>query len=859
MKKLICITASILLCIFSHAQQWNEALKQTHNVHELKELLEIEEKETTNSDEENDDYHLGRWLYYHEQHVDEKGNLVSDVKNFDEWKKKNAFKPLALQKTTGNQSQWTFQGPTKSPGGYNGIGRINTIAFHPTDSDTYIIGSAGGGAWRTTNAGLNWTSLYDNLPVLGVSDIDYNPQNAKTIFLCTGDRDGSDTYSIGILKSYDNGTTWDTTGLKFNVTDFELINELLINPYDSNSMIAATSVGIKRSFDGGNTWLNVATGNFKDIKYNPADTNILYAATYNSGNNKIYRSTNAGVVWSMVMNFGAGNRAALAVTKANPNIVKAVVSNTSDNSLLGVYHSFNSGQTFTRIYGDDTTCTDNILSGSLNLSYTTCSGQGWYDLCMTISPTDSNKVLIGGVNTYQSLDGGSSWTRVTQWYNGSPGIKTVHADKHFLGFNPIMHNTLFEGNDGGIYKTTNPSSLVWNDLSNGLGITQFYRNSVADVANFVIGGAQDNGSKRIRFNGNFNELTGGDGMDCQLDYSDSTTFYTSSQYGHINITTNSGTNFTNISNNIPGNPSGAWVTPFYVHPFYPQTIVAGYDHVFASLDQGGNWTDISPNFPNSGFQLKRLAPSIINDQMLVTLGGTNTLQYTKDFGMNWVQIPTGFSGTMSDITVDPWNEDMIWVTYSGYGNAKVSTYTIGTGWTLQNDSLPNIPVNCIVIDSANGTKYIGTDVAIYYRDTSMSYWELYNTGLPVITVNDLGINYKKNEIWAATYGRGMWKSPRHLTQPPVKIESIPLALDNIVIIPNPNKGSFEILLKNKALLNREIDVRIINFKGEIIFQSDKTFTTTDNLKINTSLPQGNYVVELMKEGNVFAKEKFTIY
>ena len=861
MKKIFFLTLMFFFQNDIDAQQWNDALQHTRNLKEIKEYIDglKEDNKGTSRLEEDDNYHFGRWLYYQENHLDENGNVVSGVKTFDEWiNAKRTFSQLQL-KTTSNQSQWTFQGPTSSPGGYNGVGRINTIAFHPTDSDTYIIGSAGGGAWRTTDAGLTWTSLYNNLPVLGVSDIDYNPQNPNTIFLCTGDHDGSDTYSVGLLKSVNGGNTWDTTGLKFDVTNFMLIHKLLINAVDTNSLLIATNYNLIKSFDGGHNWVNVAYGNFKDIVYNPTDTNIIYATANGNGNANIFRSVDGGMTWTIVKSFSDGGRIALAVSPIDPATVKAVVAKSSTNGLFGVYNSVDAGQTFSRIFGDDTSCTKNILSSSLNLSFTTCSGQSWYDLCITINPTNANQVLIGGVNTYQSLDGGYTWTRVTQWYNGSPGIKTVHADKHFLGFNPLMQNTLFEGNDGGIYRTTSPSSLIWNDLSNGLGITQFYRNAVANNASFVIGGAQDNGTKRVRFSGAFNELTGGDGMDCQLDYSDSSTFYTSSQYGHINITTDGGNNFTNISNNIPGNPSGAWITPFVIHPIYPQILFAGYDHLFSSTDQGNSWTDISPNFPTSGYQLKRIATTPLNQHMIVVLGGTSTINYTKDYGQNWNGFPTGFSGTISDIAIDPWNEDAIWVTYSGYGNAKVSKYTIGSGWSLQNDSLPNIPVNCIVIDSSNGTKYIGTDVAIYFRDTSMNTWQLYNTGLPCITVNDLGVNYYTNEIWAATFGRGMWKSPRHITQPPVKIETIPFVMDNIVLAPNPNRGSFEIYLKNPFLVKGDIDVSVINYKGEIVFKTEHLIATAGKIQINTSLPQGNYVVEVFKEGLIFAKEKITLY
>jgi photosystem II stability/assembly factor-like uncharacterized protein len=862
MKRLFIILVAVALSFTTHAQQWEDIVRHTKHFADIKKELELqnEKNNSSNRDEENEDYHIGRWLYYWESHLDEQGDLVSPAKTWNEWIKYSSKKGVGHKKTSTNQSQWTFQGPNSTQSGYHGLGRINTIAFHPTDSNTFIVGSAGGGAWRTTNAGLTWTDLYNDIPVLSVSDIDYNPLNPNTIYISTGDHDGVDNYSIGLLKSYDGGQTWDTTGIKFNTSDYMLIHKLLINPMDTNALLIATNYNLKKSFDGGNTWVNVANGNFKDIVYNPSDTNIIYAAANGFNNANIFRSTDGGMTWNVTQAFpNDGGRIALAVTPIDPAVVKAVVSR-SNNSLNGIYSSVDAGASYSLIYGDTSDCSKNILNGSLTLDPTTCGGQAWYDLCIAINPTNANEILVGCVNTYRSLDGGSNWDMVTQWYDGSPGIMTVHADKHFIGFNPLMFHSLFEGNDGGIYKTNDAGGLLWNDLSNGMGTTQFYRNAVAGNAHFVLGGAQDNGSKILRSGFFSDELTGGDGMNCEIDNTDSTIFYTAVQYGSLHVTTDGGATFNTISDNIPGQPTGAWVTPYVLNPTISGMIIAGYDHVYYSLDYGQSWNDISPNFPTTGTKLQRIANTFLDDYELVTMGGNNVLNYTFNLGQAWTNLVCPFNGKISDIAIDPWNKQKFWFTFSGYGATKVASYIIGNGWSQQSDSLPNVPVNCIVIDSSNGTKYIGTDVAVFYRDTSMNAWRLYDNGLPSVIINDLGINYVTGEIWAATFGRGMWKSPKLITQPPVAINHIPYALDVVKTIPNPNKGSFDILTSNPFLTDKEVTINIIDYTGANVMSLSKKFSNDGKLNIDASqLSRGNYVVEVLRNGNVFAKDKIVVY
>jgi hypothetical protein len=858
MKKLLLPAACLLFSGSVFAQTpWMKDLKEPQKLSALVEaynhdliqrVLEDDVTNDYNAVIETKNYHFSRWLWYWERHTDENGYLVSPLKKVHEWRKFQ-ISSAARNKTTADPANWTFQGPDKSAGGGNGVGRINVIAFHPTDTNIFWIGSAGGGAWKTTNHGVSWTAVNDHFPVLGVSDIDFNPTNPNTIYICTGDRDAGDTYSAGVLKSTDGGATWDTTGINLKPSSFILTNSLVINHLDTNSLTLGTSNGIMKSYDGGVTWTKVLTGDFKQIVYRPGDTSVIYAAGFTTSARQVFRSKDGGLNWNQVSNFPGNIRIAIAVTPANPNLLKVIVANTS-YGLEGIYSSSDTGSTFTKLSDGGSNCQTNILANAPKGDK--CGGQGWYDLSIAVSPIDSNFIVVGGVNTWYSTDGGVSWKISSQWASTLPGVKVVHADKHYHIFQPQRPTFLFECNDGGIYYSTNPAGQIWTDITNGLGITQFYRNAVSGNASFVLGGAQDNGTKRIE-NGVYKEQTGGDGMDCHIDQTDSRTYYTSQQYGELRRTINNGGNFSDISNNLPGGQQeGDWITPFAINPHEPNKLIAGYDRVYASDQYGDTWTAISPSV---GTKLKRLEFSPRNPNYIYAMT-TGIVRMTTDYGATWKSIPASL-GTLTDIKPDPWDETHFWVTFGGYGTNKVAEYSVTDGWKTRNEGLPDIPVNCLVIDYQDGTRYIGTDFGIFYRPYSAVEWMSYNKGLPAVEVIDLGINNTTGEIWASTYGRGMWKSPT--ISFPTKISTVPFASDALIIAPNPNKGQFQIAIKNGIGNSETLTLRIMDINGTLVLNKVVYSDASGKINIDVTLPRGTYMTEIFKNGVTFGKAKMITY
>ncbi len=688
-----------------------------------------------------------RWEDFMEPRVYPSGNFQKDVLWKEHLKNKNNSKS-----TTAN---WTLMGPVDTPtdinyGNKRGSGRINCIEFHPTDQNIFWIGSPSGGIWKTTDGGNSWATTTDELPSIGVSDIAVDPTDPDVLYVATGDGDAADTYSIGILKSIDGGVTWNTTGFVLNITDFYVFRRILVNPNNTNIVIATSNNGILRSTNAGANWTNVIAGNFKDLEFKPGDPSVVYATENNSA---IYKSTDSGASFSDIstgISTTEINRIELAVTPDNAEVIYALCSDDSDNGFYALYKSSNSGSSWTMVTSN---ASINLMGWSENGD--DAGGQGWYDLSLAVSPTDENTVFTGGVNIWKTTDAGANWNINAHWY-GAGGTQYVHADQHTFDYN-YLNNTLYSGNDGGLHKTSNGGSL-WTDISDGLEILQIYRIGTSYTNNdVVVAGTQDNGTM-MRTPTTWYSILGGDGMECMVDYSNANIMYAEYYYGNMYRSSDGGYNFTDIKPSGTGN--GAWVTPYIMHHDNPTTLYAGFDEVYKSTNSGGSWTTISSGL-TGGTNLRNIALAPSNDQYIYAATYYD-IWITKNDGNTWNNITSNLpSNSITDIAISNNNPDLVWVTLSGYDSSE-KVYVSnngGTSWTNYSDGLPNIPANTIVYENnTNNALYVGTDLGVYYRNGAMSSWTQFTDGLPNVIVNELEIHYPTSTIRAGTYGRGLWES-----------------------------------------------------------------------------------------------------
>lgn len=762
-RSLIVIAALLVFSFNLNAQQWLKNLPQTKT---KTELTLFDYRTAFNSYWENYDVKGGyyyvngkkikaggwkqflRWDYYMESQINPS---TGEFPRTTAEEQHNLYYAQNPAPKSGSGS-WEQKGPSSSYGGYSGVGRLNCVAFHPTDNNTYWVGAPAGGLWKTTNSGSSWTCLTDNNDVMGVSDIVISSDYAtsQTIYIATGDRDAFDNRSHGILKSTNGGSTWNTTGLSFEPADYIMVNRILADPSNVNILIAATTIGVYKTINGGTDWTLLSDNAFIDMEYKPGNFNTIYGSTTYG---EIFVSTNGGTSWAQTMAQTDGYRTEIAVSPNAAAVVYAVVSDI-DDGLLGVYKSTNSGSSFSE-----------VLSGySINLlnwdTYgTDLGGQGWYDLSIAASPADANVLLVGGVNTWRSTDGGYNWEIVNHWWGD--GVQAVHADKHMLKFR--NNGDLFECNDGGVYLSSDNGSN-WEDKTNGMVISQMYKlgNSATDEDVYITG-LQDNGTKMYYF-GEWHDVKGGDGMECLIDYSDLNIQYGTYVYGQIDRTTDTWTeDITDISPD--GNPDGAWVTPYIIHPTNPQILFLGYSDVYKTTNRGDSWTVISN--VNSEDKIRSMAISPSNTQILYIADLTHIWKTTNG-GTNWIDI-TGTlpvtSGYIRYLTVKNDDPSTVWITMSGYTTPSVyQTIDGGTTWTNISAGLPTIPVNTVVQNKLNTGSvelYCGTDYGVYVKLGS-SDWTLFSTGLPNVKIGELEIWYgassSASKIRAATYGRGLWES-----------------------------------------------------------------------------------------------------
>ena len=776
-----------------------------------------------------------RWEYQAFRNMDENGMLPSPESYFNELQNYNRYlnESFGVARTT--VGFWEELGPESwnatsswSPG----VGRITSVSVESANPNHIIAGADSGGVWRSMDGGANWTVLTDNLSNLNVSSLTIHPTINTTYYW--GSTNGV------IFISIDSGATWDI----LSDTGNGVVNKIIINALNPDKMYCSVQGGgLYKSDDAGVSWSKilpvVPTG--YDVEFKPDGT---YSTVYASGVD-FFVSTNSGATWTGISGFSSGPKM-IGVSQDNPDIV--YVLEASGSAFGDIYRSGSSGAVFGKLshagrnyfgYSSDSQDPDDVGRG-----------QAPRDMDIAVNPLDAFDVHIAGVNSWRSTDGGLNFNITSQWtLGGSSGqnIGYCHADIDLLEFvgNPSEGYKMYVGSDGGLFVADDPTTVnndYYRDLTNGMGIRQFYKIGVSQTNPVIVtGGSQDNGSSVMGVNGNWTDWLGADGMEGFVDKNNSNILYGTSQRGNLYKSLNGGASISNLGS--PDGKTGNWVTPFEQDPILPNVIYSGYDQVYRSVNGGQSWASVSQNFGANLNHLK-IAPSVSEFQFAARGSNLYRNAFVGTVG-NWSTL-SGFSGSINAIAIHPTNPNKVAIATTGSQKVYVSSNG-GNTWTSYRLNLPNFNAQALAWqgNSDNGL-YVGMNYGVYYIDDTFTEWQPFSNGLPNVIISELEVNNADGKLYAGTYGRGLWSSA--LFDATLTVDDV--SLESLQVYPNP--ASDNVFIKWDK--TEQVSIRVFDALGKLML-FNKNVNISKSVALDVSnYEQGIYFIKISNREGVITKK-----
>ena len=732
---------------------------------------------------------------------------ISIVFNSFAQKKAEEKKPAPEKRPIENEStysvlKWRGLGPAVTSG------RILDIKVHPTNSSVWFIATAGGGVFKTSNAGTTFEPIFDNAGAYSIGCLAIDKNNPNIVWVGSGENNNqrSISYGDGIYKSEDGGKSFKNVGLPKS----EHIGMISIDPANSDVVYVAAygplwsaggDRGIYKTTDGGKTWKNIFsvsenTG-FNEVHIDPKHPNTLYATahqrrrhewTYISGGpeSAIYKSTDAGTTWNKLTSGLPANemgRIALTIPETNTDIIYAIIEATEGK---GLYKSEDRG-----------------ASWSKQSDFSTA---GNYYQEIVADPKDENKIYSLDTYLMVSTNGGKSF--------GGAGEKNKHVDNHAVYIFPDNTKHLLVGCDGGLYESFD-AAKTWNFKAN-LPITQFYRVCTDNSKPFyyVYGGTQDNNTlggpaRTISASGITNAdwfvTIGGDGFQSRVDPVEPNIVYSEWQYGGlIRFDRKTGEQVSIKPVEKQGEPAlkWNWDSPLLISNFDHKRIYFAANKLFRSNDRGDSWKAISPdltrgidrnklpvmgkvwsmdavakNQSTSLFgNITSLCESPKNENLIYVGTDDGLIQVTENGGTNWTKIDkfatvpevkaNGITvGTLVQYLVaSQHNESVVYASFNNLRQGDFKPYLLkssdkGRTWTSISSNLPEKgSVYCIAEDYKNPEiLFCGTEFGFYFSLNGGKTWTKLNNGMPAsCSIRDIAIQKEANDLVVASFGRGFF-------------------------------------------------------------------------------------------------------
>ncbi|MFC1529447.1 T9SS type A sorting domain-containing protein [Gemmatimonadota bacterium] len=782
------------------------------------------------------------------------------------------------------QGEYTEPDPWNAIGPKNVGGRTNAIAINPIDPRIMFAGSASGGLWRTDNSGYGvhgWHYIDTGFPVLGVNAIAIDPADTARVYIGTGEVYSKDSsigglyirttrgsYGIGILRTSDGGLTWEKS-LDWSYDQRRGVLALEIDPNDPDRVYAGTSEGLYRTTDGGDTWTLVLDVDMVvDVAINHIDSDTLFASCGNLGipaDAGIYRSMDGGDTWtelgSVLPDHWTG-KTLLDIYPAAPNVIYADVANAlsdEDPAGVGLYRSVDSGDTW-----------EELTAGFTDYN-TIARYQGWFSHYVCVHPQDSSRVVVAGVYSYLSTDGGRSFSRQshTNWYSGVTPVggpegdsNYSHADNHCFARHPTEPNTLFLGTDGGVYRSTD-FGRSFNARNGNYQTTQFYMGfSSSEVeADYALGGLQDNSTVVYLGDDAWQRTLGGDGGFTGLHPEAPDVLLASTQYGRIYRSSNRGyDDWPLINAGMIGRGGVVFIAPFRIAPSNRSIIYAGRTNVWRSDNQGLSWT--VPGGANELDGNPVLSLSIFDGDADLVWAGTAPaaaragIHRTEDGGRTWENI----TGTLPDrypvdIEAGRGDPDLAYVVMSGFGTSHLfRTRDGGESWQDIGTGLPDVPSSAFVFDIRNRDHlYFGNDLGVWFSPDDGANWYSFTDGMPTgALIMDLSISYRNQTIRAVTHGLGVWERPLvdAFEIPPEPAGQVALNQN----YPNPFNGRTSIAYD--LVQSEYVRLYLYNTRGQrvkVLVEGIQSQGTHYVSLRSGDLPSGIYIYRLEAGGTVLSR------
>ena len=694
-------------------------------------------------------------------------------------------------------SRWTSLGPQPITGGQVGnvlttrpmSGRVGSLAAHPTAPNRWLVGAANGGVWETKDGGVNFVALTDAAPSLAIGALAYASSNPNIIYAGTGEAtfSGVSFGGEGVLKSVDGGVNWMqlATATFFKGTAFSAIR---VDPANPNILVAATSLGIYgkaatrppgngarglwRSTDGGVTWTQTLTSDGISIAPHPTSFSQQYAGLGFGTNvtTSVQRSVDGGASWAVVPGpwtslAGTTDRVELAIAPSNPNRIYVTVNDASTSGVFGLWTTGNAwdvSPTWTPINLAPTdNGTGNFGPCGFDKAFNSVSAQCWYNMTLTVKPTDENLLFFGGIPVWRYNLGTNVWVEVSQTAAPANRNNGIHVDQHASVWSG---GRLIIGNDGGVWSTTTDGDGPWATHNTTISTAQYYEGSVSPDGSLLLGGSQDNGSHLRSGSNAWPLILGGDGAGNLL--SSNINIAASSQNQNVARSTDGGVSFTGVKGNYGG------IAPFIGKmrecPAGPGTVILNGSRVNRTTNYYGG--PAGSLWSNGGSILGSAGTAIAfgNDCNTIGIGhGDGRIRIGTNGGLTPAdivdvdplnQVP---NRPVSTIAFDPFNASKVCVGLSGYtGGAPGNVYctsnfkTASPAWS--NVSVPvDVSINALMFDPVVANRfYAGSDFGMWVTSDAGATWAHWGPGVGMPNVPVFDVIARAGKVYAFSHGRG---------------------------------------------------------------------------------------------------------